>query len=403
MPTVPSYPHDIFTDEVLLEPYDTYRELRELGPVVWLEAHEMYAVPRYEQARFVLGEPGTFCCGQGVGLNEVVNGIAAGGNTLMTDGPLHDHLRGFIARGLGPRALRGLRADIDVLAAECVAAVVEQGSFDAVTQLARAVPLTIVPDLVGWPAGEREHLLDWASAAFDMMGPLNARAQRAGPQMHAMLDFVAKTAAGGDLVPGGLGAAVLEAARRGEVEARHVPGLIVDYLAPSLDTTISAIGNAIWLLGSHPDQWAALKADPDLVPNAFNEVLRFRSPVRAFTRVTTDATTLAGADLEAGSRLMILYPSANRDERHFERPDTFDVTRSNAGEQLAFGYGVHSCAGQSLARLEGQAVLRALVARVDSIEVGEPTPVLNNLISGWASLPVTVRPAAGRVVDSDVT
>lgn len=389
---VATYPHDIFTDEVLSDPYPHYRALRELGPVVWLEAHGMYVLPRYAEARAALADPGMFCSGRGVGLNDVINDIAAGGNTLTTDGELHDHLRGVIGPGLTPRAVHGMRSSIEHQASDLVAGLVRQGSFDAV-DLASSLPLSVVPDLIGLPAGARDRLLEWAAASFDLMGPFNARAEQAFPKVQAMIEFAARTAVEGDLVPGGLGAAIIDAVSRGDLGPEQAPLVLVDYLAPSLDTTISAIGSAVWLLATHPDQWAALKADPTLMANAFNEVVRLESPIRAFSRVTTADTVVAGHKLAEGSRVMILYASANRDEQVFTDAERFDITRGNAAEHIGFGYGVHGCAGQGLARLEGQAVLRALVTHVDSMELGEPVRAINNLICAFASLPLRVRPA----------
>ena len=147
----------------------------------------------------------------------------------------------------------------------------------------------------------------------------------------------------------------------------------------------------MWLLATHPDQWEVLRADPSLVPNAFNETLRLESPIRAFSRVTTTETRVGDIDIPAGARVVIFYAAANRDERRFARPDEFDIRRSNAGEHLGFGLGAHSCAGQGLARMEAHAVLRAVVDQVESLELsGAPTPALNNIINAWATLPVTV-------------
>jgi cytochrome P450 len=389
---VATYPHDIFTDEVLSDPYPHYRALRELGPVVWLEAHGMYVLPRYAQARAALADPGIFCSGRGVGLNDVINDLAAGGNTLTTDGEVHNHLRGVIGPGLTPRALRGIRGRVEQQASDLVAGLAGRGSFDAVTDLARALPLSVVPDLIGLPADGRDRLLEWAAASFDLMGPFNARAEQAFPKVAAMIEFASRTAVEGDVVPGGLGAAIIDAVSRGELALEQAPLVIVDYLAPSLDTTISAIGSAVWLLATHPGQWAALKADPTLAANAFNEVVRLESPIRAFSRVTTADTTVAGHKLAEGSRVMILFASANRDEQVFTDAERFDVTRGNAAEHIGFGYGVHGCAGQGLARLEGQAVLRALVTHVDAMELGQPVRAMNNLISAFTSLPLRVQP-----------
>jgi cytochrome P450 len=393
----PSYARDLFTDEVLSDPYGHYRAVRDLGPVVWLDAHQMYAVARYAEARAVLADPRTYCSGQGVALNATANALAAGRNTLMTDGKLHEHLRRVLIRNLTPRALRAVDDGIRQAASKLVTTLVAQGSFDAVADLATALPLTVVPDLVGWPADARGHLLEWASATFDLLGPLNERARCAAPLSQAMMAFADETAATGNLLPGSIGAGVIEAARRGELEPERVAPLIVGYLAPSLDTTISAIGSAVWLLAGNPDQWAALRADPALVPNAFNETLRLESPLRAFSRVTTAAVRAGGVDIPAGARVVVLYAAANRDERQFPRPDDFDITRDNAGEQLGFGWGVHSCAGQGLARMEAHALLTALAEQADRIDLIGPAPAaLNNLINARASVPVAVTPTLQR-------
>ena len=145
--------------------------MRELGSVIWLEAHQIYAVPRYTEARAVLSDAETFCSGQGVGLNEVANNFGAGLTTMMSDGEKHFYLRGIMMHGFAPRALRNLRIDVEALATNRVAELVEQGSFDAVTDLARALPLAVVPDLLGWPAGRRQQLLEWAAASFDFPAP----------------------------------------------------------------------------------------------------------------------------------------------------------------------------------------------------------------------------------------
>jgi cytochrome P450 len=271
-----------------------------------------------------------------------------------------------------------------------VADLVARGSFDAVTDLARALPLSIVPDFIGWPEEGREHLLDWAGANFDSFGPLNDRAADALPRCGEMAGFGAEIVRTGNVLPGSLGAGVLEARDRGEITTEQSMMLMLDYLAPSLDTTISAVGSAIWLLGNHPDQWDLLRADPSLIPNAVNEVVRYESPIRAFGRLTTRDVEIGGVLVPADSRVLVIYASANRDERQWDRPDEFDVTRGNAVAQLGFGYGEHGCAGQGLARMETQSLLEALARSVTRFTLGTPERALNNVIRSLASLPVTV-------------
>jgi cytochrome P450 len=388
---VPTYDADLFRDEALLEPYEHYRSLRDLGPVVWLSRHDVFAVARYAEARAALGAPEVFCSGQGVGLNEFIN-KGGRGTTLMSDGETHDRQRRVIGRPLTPKALSELRPDVQALADKLVDNLVERRAFDAVRDLAEVIPVTWVPDLLGWPEEGRDRLLDWAAANFDALGPMNDRTTKAGPRLLEMVAYAQQVAARDDLPDGSMAAGVVNAARRGDIDRAQCPMVLIDYLAPSLDTTISALGSAVWLFATYPQQWERLRADPSLVKNAFNEVVRFESPISCFSRVTTAPTDLGGVEIPAGARVLVMYASANRDERHWERPDDFDITRE-AASQIGFGYGTHACVGMGLARLEGVAMLSALAERVERFELGTPVRKLNNLIRAFGSLPVTVHPA----------
>jgi cytochrome P450 len=307
----------------------------------------------------------------------------------MSDGAQHEGLRGVIGRPLTPKALAELRPEAEKLATGLVDDLVARGSFDAIADLAEVIPSTWVPDLLGWPAEGRNRLLDWAGAAFDGLGPLNDRALAAGPGIIEMAAF-AQEVASSALPEGSMGAGILEAAARGDIAAEQCPMAFIDYLGPSLDTTISALGSSLWLFATHPDQWDLLRSDRGRVKQAFNEALRIESPISGFTRVTTRPVEIGGADLPTGSRLLVSFASANRDERRWADPDRFDITRNSAGH-VGFGYGDHACVGMGLARLEGAAVLGALAERVERLDLaGTPGRKLNNLIRAFASLPVTL-------------
>jgi len=186
---------------------------------------------------------------------------------------------------------------------------------------------------------------------------------------------------------------VLVAADNGKLPHRECHPLMVDYVAPSLDTTIGAISSALHLFAIFPEQWEILKANPDLIPNAVNEVVRYESPLRAFSRRAVREATIGDTRIPVGSRVLVVYASANRDENEWDRPDTFDIRR-DATRQLGFGQGAHACAGQGLARMETQAMLHALVERVDRIELASPpTWALNNIIRRHGSLPLKLFPA----------
>ncbi len=382
---------DLYSDEVLTEPYEHYRRLREAGPAVWLERHNAWVVARYDSVRTVLRDWRTFSSASGVAVNDTLNS-AMRGNTLNSDPPLHDLLRNVVASRMTAQALRPTKEMIDQRAEALVERLVAQHSFDAVEDLAQALPLSIVPDFIGLPQEGREHLLDWAEATFNAMGPMNERCEEAVKKLPELFSYARQIAATGNLQPGSFGAGVIEAQREGRITEAQCPQLFTAYLVPSVDTTISAVGSAIWLFGRYPEQWDQVRENLSLVPNAFEEVLRLESPLQSFSRLATSDYDVEGISIPAGARVIVLFASANRDERKWEHPDTFDVMRNTSGH-LGFGYGVHLCAGASLARLEGQAILSALAKRVERFELGTSTRKLNNVIRALRTLAVTVHTA----------
>jgi cytochrome P450 len=384
---VPVYRPDIYATGAIIDPHPHYTRLRELGPVVWLPKQRVYALPRYGECKSVLRDDSTFVSGNAVALNPISNRISKG-TTLGSDGAEHSMRRKLVAHRMLPRALRAISDSVDEQAAQVVDAALGKGEIDGVTDLASALPLAVVPDLVGWPRDEREHLLTWAGATFDILGPLNRQWLKSSPSSVQMLRFARRVVRHRSVLEGSLGHDVLTAADNGKLPHRECPPLMVDYVAPSLDTTISAISSALHLFAVFPEQWAAVKDNPDLIPNAVNEVVRYDAPVRAFARKASRDTTICDTEIHCGAQVLVIYASANRDEDEWDQPDVFDVRR-DATRQLGFGHGAHACAGQGLARMETEAMLRALVARVDRIEVtASPTWAINNIIRRHEHLPL---------------
>lgn len=385
--TIPTYRPDVYARAAILDPYPHYGRMRDLGPVVRLARQRVLAVTRYDDCKQVLLDDATFVSGRGVALNPVANRLGRG-TTLNSDGAEHDRRRKVLASRLTPKALRSMRDEVEQRADAVVAAAVEKEHVDGVGDIAEALPTSFVPDLIGWPQEGREHLLRWAGATFDSLGPVNRQTVSTAPSTIGMMRFARSVVRRGAVLPGSMGADLLEKVESGDLERSECPALMIDYLAPSLDTTISAIASALMLLAQHPEQWAALKADPSLVPNTVNEVVRLESPLRAFARHVDRDTEIGGFAVRAGSRVAVFYASANRDERVWDDPTAFDVTR-DAAAQLGFGQGAHGCAGQGLARLETQSILRSVLDRVDRIELtGEPTWGLNNIIHKLDHLPL---------------
>lgn len=390
----PHYDADLFDSDGIEHPYPHYAAIRDLGPVVRLTASDLLAVGRYADVKKALLNHKMFVSGQGVVLNEMGNTFGRG-TTLMSDPPLHQKLRGVVGAPLGPAAVAELRTQIQQAADDLVTRLVEQRAFDGVRDLARYLPISIVSNLVGLPEKGRANMLDWASAGFDTAGPANARCAAALPMMGEMMTYVATEAGPDQVVPGAWAARIYAAADAGLIERAQAPTLIFDYIGPSLDTTIAGTGHLFNLLGRHPDQWQALRRNPDLIPAAINEAIRLESPIRGFTRVASAACDIDGVAVPEGARLLMLYPSANRDERKWADPDSFDIHRANVSDQIGFGIGRHVCVGQHLARLEMESLLRAMIARVETFTVGTPTVQVNNLLRTYDSLPVRIdRPAA---------
>jgi len=389
---VPQYRSDIYTTDAIIDPYPHYARLRQLGPVVWMPRHRAFALPRYAECKTVLRNDKTFVSGNGVALNRFTNRLSRG-TTLNSDGAEHDERRKLVAHRLLPRALRAVSDNIEEQAAQVVEAALRQSEIDGVEDLACALPLAVVPDLVGWPRSQRDNLLPWGAATFDILGPLNRHAVRSLPASFRMLTFARRVVRQRSLIKGSIGHEVLLAADDGKVSREVCAALMIDYIAPSLDTTISAISHALHLFATHPEQWQVLKQDPARIPNAINEILRYESPLRAFSREAHETTEIAGHLVPAGARVLVIYASANRDELEWNNPDSFNIER-DATRQLGFGHGAHACAGQGLARLETSAMLQALVERVDRIELtGPPTWAVNNIIRRHESLPIKLIPA----------
>ena len=231
--------------------------------------------------------------------------------------------------------------------------------------------------------------LEWAAAIWDVQGPANDRFINAMPAVEEFLTFATRNAVPGNIHPDGRAAHLYQAADRGEMPREKCPVMMLDYVTPSLDTTILGITNTVALFAEHPEQWDLLRADRSLIPHAINESLRIESPVPQFSRVLTEDHDVGGVMLEAGSRVALLYGSANRDGRHYPEPTRFDITRKPS-DHLAFGRGEHVCVGMHLARLEMGALLERLADRVERFEVLASTPMLNNGLRGLESLEVAV-------------
>jgi len=343
--------------------------------------------------RAALKDHELFSSASGPAVNETAN-QAAGllASCLISDPPQHETFRKVIAPPLRPGAMRALESLMTDQAVALVEGVLGRESFNGVAEFAHVLPLTVVRSLVGLPAVGQENMLRWGTASFESFGPDSPRTRAAVEDMGQALEFVFAPDLAERCDPHGWAAGVFDAAARGDITEMQSPSLLLDYMNPSLDTTIGAISHLLRLLADNPDQWDLLRADPTLIPHAINEALRVESPVRGFSRVSTADHRIDEVTLPRGSRVLMLFGSANRDERKWTDPEQFDITRKPS-DQLGFGFGIHSCVGMNLARLEMRCILEAMIPRVASIDVDTVTMSGNQVLRIIESMSATFTPA----------
>ncbi|MCH9682458.1 MAG: cytochrome P450 [Deltaproteobacteria bacterium] len=384
----PSYDIDFYSRELIEDPYPHYRAIRDLGPVVHLPRHDLFAIGRFEDVRHALRADEVLISGRGVSANTFMN-TATQVTTLVSDGERHRKFKRLAMKPITAGEMKLLRGRIQSVAEELIDRLVTKGRFEGMRDMAQFLPVTVVSHLVGLPEAGRENMLKWASAIFDALGSFNKRAQVAMPWVRESFAY-AQSLGRADVVPDGWAARLFDAADEGIIKEEMICGLLQDYVGPSLDTTIFATGHLLYRLGNNPEQWQQIREDPSLIPGAVHEVLRIESPIRSFTRYVNEDFEVGGTVMPKGSRAVIIYASANHDERKFPNPERFDIHRKNA-DHVGFGYGVHRCMGVHLARLELRTLLEVMVERVKTIEVGEPTIAINNILRGFSELPVEFR------------
>jgi cytochrome P450 len=368
----------------LLDPFPWYRRMRRVQPVSYVPERDTWQVFRYDDVARVLSDSAAF--------SSHFRGRKPGhlfAETLIdTDPPRHRQLRALVNQAFLPRAVEALAPRIRAIAHDLLDRVLPAGRMDAIHDLACPLPALVIAELLGIPPTDWETLKRWS----DMVVSLSAVAY--GPAYREMTAYFTDAIERYRLRDGDNLVGRLLAARVEGCELR--PAEVVDFCSLLLisghETTAHVIGNAVLCLTDHPEVWERLRGEPALLPQAIEEVLRNRPPVRYMPRVAAVETTLGGQTIRPGSSVIAWIGSANHDEAQFRDPERFDVDRV-PNPHIAFGRGVHYCLGASLARLEVTAVLTALLERVRSLAriPGvrlEPFP--STVIHGVRRLPVTL-------------
>ncbi|HMD56948.1 MAG TPA: cytochrome P450 [Solirubrobacteraceae bacterium] len=380
---IPVVDADLYAENVLVDSRDLYARIREAGSIVWLPRQKMYAMGRFADVRAALRDDDLFLSGRGVAANPIANRLGTD-TTLNSDGETHATRRRVLMKSLGAKALAAIEEPLAREARAAVEALVCRERFEVARDFASHLPVSVVSELVGVRGGS-ERMLRWAAATFDGLGPLNRRGFRSMPRALSLFLYSLKLRRRA-VPPGTWAASVFDAQRRGELSAREARALVIDLVAPALDTTILATTHLVWVLAQNRNAWAQIRNDPRLIPAAVVENVRLASPIRGFTRTLAREHAIDGVTLPEGSRVVMLFAAANLDGSQFPEPERFNLERPN-GAHLGWGNGAHTCVGIHLAKLEMQMLLEAMVSRVDSIWAGKPTPLRNNTLQGIARLP----------------
>jgi 4-methoxybenzoate monooxygenase (O-demethylating) len=387
---------DPFTPEVLADPFEVHRTLRDLGPVVWLRKYDVYALARHAEVYAALHDPASFSSATGVGLMDLRSGEAWRPPSLLieADPPDHTRARRVVTSVLTPRVVARLADAFRDRAGEIVDSVVERGDVDAVAELAEAFPLSVFTDAVGMDPemslDERRKLLLYGRMVNNSFGPRNQMYEDALRAADGVAEWVMEQCQPEAFRPDSIGARIHEGAAACGYSVPEAALIMRSLLSAGVETTVNAIANALLAFADNPAAWQSLR-DTGGARRGFEEVLRFDSPVQVFFRTAVHDIEIGEDRIPADARVMLLLGSANRDPRVWDAPDRFDIHRAPAGH-VGFGSGIHACVGQMLARLEGDLLLSELAARVATLEItAAPERLLNNTLRGLEKLPLRLR------------
>ena len=320
---------------------------------------------------------------------------------LFMDAPDHTRLRGLISKAFTPRTVEQLRPRIAEVTEELLAPLRNAGRFDVIGDFAFPLPVTVICELLGVPAADRE-LFRRLTRDMAVVLDLDATPEQFGRAVGAMLTFTAylvplfeerRRAPRADLI-----STLVAAEEAGDrLGADELLTTVILLLVAGHETTMNLIGNGLLALLRHPDQLALLRTRPDLTPSAVEELLRYDSPVRRAVRIALDDASVDGQQVRAGEQVIAMLDAANHDPTVFPSPDKLDITR-DARRHVAFGAGAHYCLGAALAGAEAQIALDALIA-LPNLELAIDEPQWRSLETLHApeSLPVTFRPVRKRV------
>jgi cytochrome P450 len=373
------------TEEHLLNPFHWYSNMRATDPVHYYEQYGIWQVFRYDDVQRVLSDYVTFSSSlRGPSQDPLSTSL------ISMDPPRHRQLRNIVTQAFTPRGVARLSERITTIVTELLDNVVANGRMDIIDDLSYPLPVIVIAEMLGIPQEDRERFKLWSDAIVSGgMSPGDTNPQQEMGAYFLNMIEQRRRDPEEDLI-----SALLAAQIDGvHLDQRELLGFCILLLVAGNETTTNLIGNALLCFDEQPATMDQLRAEPDLIPSAIEEVLRYRSPVQMMYRRSLTDVTLGDQTIHAGQMIMAQIGAANRDEAQFPNADTFDIRRT-PNRHIAFGHGIHFCLGAPLARLEAKIALTLLLERLQDIRRVHDVPLEamgSDIVYGVRHLPVTFR------------
>jgi cytochrome P450 len=389
---------DPFDPDIDDDPHPTWRRLRDEAPVYRNDKFDFYALSRYADVEAAHRDPRTFSSARGTVLEFMGSDLASTEQMIFLDPPDHTRLRHLVSRAFTPRRVAELEGRVRAMCAGMLDPQVGGSGFDYLQDFGARLPSMVISSLLGVPDEDQEtfrHTIDRLFHIEPDIGMINEISMMAGVELSRYLAGQLEQRLGSprdDLLTALVEAEITE----GDGTTRRLTrsestAFAVLLLSAGTETVARLLGWAGVILASHPDQRAELAADPSLIPNAIEELLRYEAPSPVQGRWTTTDVELHGEVIPKDSKVLLLTGSAGRDEREFPEPDHFDIHR-DMRNHVSFGYGIHFCVGAALARLEGRVALEETLRRFPEWEVDHDHAVRlhTSTVRGYAEVPVVL-------------
>ena len=396
---------DLFDPVFKADPYPTYARLRSSAPVhraTMPDGRGVWLITRYEDVlavlkdeRFVKNWRSALTPEQRAEIPpipEVMKPLSQ--NMLDTDPPDHERLRALVSKAFTPRLIERMRPRVQAIADGLLDAVQDRGGMDLIDDYAFPLPITVIAELLGVPAEDRNNFREWSDAAVSGNASQEYLEEILIPHMQAFTDYLRALFEEKHANPrDDLVSALVQAEEAGDkLSEDELLGMVFLLLVAGHETTVNLIGNGVLALLQHPDQLRKLKDDPSLIKPAVEELLRYDGPVETSTeRFAREDVDMGRTVIPRGEMVLVVLAAADHDPERFSDPDDLDITRTD-NRHLAFGKGIHHCLGAPLARMEGQIAISTLLRRMPNLRLNEPAESLSwrpgMILRGLRGLPV---------------